>query len=59
MLKIKQLIEEKRNHLEFLIQKKHGNLADSEIIAISQELDTIINLYNKASKEEHSRLSAI
>lgn len=57
MLKIKQLLEEKRNHLEFLIQKKHGNLADSEIIAISQELDTIINKYNKASKEENSKVN--
>lgn len=55
MLKIKQLLEKKRNHLEFLIQKKHGNLSDSEIVAISQELDVIINMYNKSIQKSSAK----
>ncbi len=54
MINIKQLMEQKRNHLELLIQKKDGDLSDSEIIAISQELDTIINMYNKATEDKNT-----
>ena len=40
------VLESERKCLEILIEEKHGNLQDPDVISASQNLDMIITLYN-------------
>ena len=44
-----------RTSLYELINKKQGNLLDSEIISVSQQLDILINKYNEILKNMKNR----
>ena len=45
-------IDKLRNNLQVLIERKQGNLVDSEVVAASKILNAALNQYNKFLQEK-------